>query len=241
MAWRCIGAKLKRFLFARVIKSKVISTPIPTAGSMEYLGALITGDGRADSELSRRIGVAAGDFRELQKLWNHAAVSLQDKLHFFESLITSRLTYGLATLWLVTAQRRRLDGFYVKCLRKILRVPIAFYSRVPNAAVLKKAGAVSLSQQISYRQLILLGNVARSPPEDPLRKSTFVGDSTTPRVGQFVRRVGRPRQDWTTQVTKEGVRLLGAVQFERLLGDRTPGAEQRWKEKLRGLMFPSAC
>ena len=99
-------------------------TLIPGSDSMEYLGGLITSDGRADSELSRRIGMATGDFRELQKLWNHASVTLKDKLHFFESLIASKLTYGLATLWLVTAQRRRIDGFYARCLRKILRIQV---------------------------------------------------------------------------------------------------------------------
>jgi len=215
-------------------------SPILGTGSMEYLGALITSDGRADSELSRRIGVAAGDFRELRKLWGHAAVTLKDKLHFFESLITSRLTYGLATLWLVTAQRRRLDGFYARCLRRILRIPSAFYSRVSNATVLKRAGATPLSQQLLVRQLALLGTVARSSLEGPLRRSTFANSTTSPQIGRYVRRVGRPRQDWTTQVMREGVRLFGLEQFEKLLSDRSPGAEQRWREKLRGLVSQSS-
>ena len=214
-------------------------SPILGSGSLEYLGALITSDGRADSELSRRLGMAAGDFRELRKLWGNSGVTLKSKLHFFESLITSRLTYGLATMWLVTAQRRRLDGFYARCLRKILRIPHAFYSRISNATVLKRAGVAPLSQQLSYRQLALLGTVARSSPEGCLRRSTFVNSTTSPQIGRYIRRVGRPRQAWTTQVMKEGVRLFGEVQFERMLGDRSPGAEQMWKEKLRGLVSKS--
>ena len=55
--------------------------------------------------------------------------------------------------------------------------------------------------------------------------------SVRPQVGRYVRRVGRPRQDWTTQVMREGARLLGAVQLESLLGDRSPGAEKRRREK----------
>ena len=146
------------------------------------------------------------------------------------------MTYGLATLWLVTAQRRRIDGFCARCLRKILRIPTAFHFRVANATVLRKAGVPALSQQLCHRQLILLGKVARSLPEDPLRRSTFVNSSVRPQVGRYVRRVGRPRQDWTTQVMREGARLLSAVQLESLLGDRSPGAEKRWREKLRGLV-----
>ena len=172
-------------------------------------------------------------------MWGNVAVTLKDKLHFFESLITPRLTYGLATMWLVTAQRRRIDGFYARCLRKILSIPNAFYSRVSNAIVLKRAGVTPLSQQLSHRQLALLGTVARSPLEGPLRRSTFVNSTTSPQIGRYVRRVGRPRQDWTTQVMREGARLFGMAQFETLLGDRSPGAEQRWKEKLRGLVSRS--
>ena len=72
---------------------------INETGSLEYLGALLSADGRADSEISRKIGTAFADFRQLQKLWNHARVSLRDKLHFFDALIASRLSYGLATIW----------------------------------------------------------------------------------------------------------------------------------------------
>ena len=51
------------------------------SGVLEYLGALITADGRVDSEISRRIGIATGDFWQLQKLWSHSNVTIKDKLH----------------------------------------------------------------------------------------------------------------------------------------------------------------
>ena len=73
---------------------------IKESGSMEYLGALLSADGRTDSEVSRRMGVATSDFRQLQKLWNHANVSLKDKMQYFDALIVSRLQYGLATIWM---------------------------------------------------------------------------------------------------------------------------------------------
>jgi hypothetical protein len=76
---------------------------IAEKASLEYLGALLTADGRADSELSRRLGTASSDFRQLQKLWNHANVTVKDKLHYFHALIASRLQNGLATMWLVTS------------------------------------------------------------------------------------------------------------------------------------------
>ena len=140
------------------------------------LGALLTGDGRVDSEISRRIGIAAGDLRRLQQLWNHARVSLNDKLRFFQSLVVSRLCYGLATACLIAAQARRLDGFYAPCLRKILKIPVAFISRVSNQEVLRRASAQPLTRQIKHRQFELLGRAARAPVHSLMRSSVFVGD-----------------------------------------------------------------
>jgi hypothetical protein len=105
-------------------------SPIEDHGHLIYLGALIDANGRPDSELSRRIGMAAGDFQRLQKLWSHASVSVADKLKCLNAFVTSRLLYGLSTMVLVECQRRRLDGLYARCLRRILRIPAAYVSRV---------------------------------------------------------------------------------------------------------------
>ena len=38
------------------------------ASSLKYLGATIYGDGRADSELSQKLGIARADFQQLSKV-----------------------------------------------------------------------------------------------------------------------------------------------------------------------------
>ena len=89
-----------------------------------YLGSLLSSDGTFESELCRRIGTAAGDFKQLQAVWGHAGLSRRCKLQLFDSLVVCRLKYGLSVPWLLSAQRRRLDGFYVRCLRKVLGIPL---------------------------------------------------------------------------------------------------------------------
>ena len=37
----------------------------------------------------------------------------------------------------------------------------------------------------------------------------YMGQSLLPQVGRYERRIGRPRQDWTTQVMKIGTLQLG--------------------------------
>ena len=203
-------------------------------GSLTYLGGLLTGDGRADSELSRRIGMATGDFRCLQKFWGHAGIGRKRKLELFHALVVSKLVYGLSTMCFVKAQRRRLDGFYARCLRRVLGIPAAFVSRVSNKSVFEKACVQPLTEQISFRQLVLLGKVARSPADSLLRRCVFIDDTLIPEVGRFVRRVGRPRLDWTTELMKAGAIKFGSTAtFEKLLRNQGPDAAEDWKAVLQ--------
>jgi sorting nexin-29 len=190
-------------------------TIIANDGSLVYLGGLLTGDGRVDSELSRRLGLAAGEYRKLRTLWGHASLSVQDKLLCYHSFVISKLVYGLSTLWPVKIQRRRLDGFYAIGLRRVLRIPAAFISRVSNKTIFEKAGVRPLSEQLLKRQLVLLGDVAGLPAGDPLRRNTFIGSSLTPSVAHYVRKVGRPKQNWTEEIMKAGAER--SEQFEQQL------------------------
>ena len=145
----------------------------------------------------------------------------------------SKLQYGLATLWLTTAQRRRLDGFCARCLRRILKIPAAFVSRISNARVYQAAKMPALSELVLKRQLLLLGKVARAPAGDPLRADVFVGSTTQPQVGRYVRRVGRPRQEWSTEVMKAAAQKLGSVaRLQQLLQQQGDAAESNWKAEV---------
>ena len=207
---------------------------IKDSGSLLYLGGLISSDGRPDSEISRRIGMASGDFRALSRFWSHASLPRKRKLELFHALVTSKLSYGLSTLWCTVPQRRRLDGFYARCLRKMLGIPCSFVSRVSNKHVLAKADVQPLTEQILYRQLLLLRRTVMSAAHSPLRRSTFVDESLIPQVGRSARRVGRPRQDWVTELMKVGSQRFGGAQrFETLLQGRGPQADDFWRTELR--------
>ena len=207
---------------------------VEDTGSLVYLGSLLTSDGKVDSELSRRIGMASGDFKSLRKFWSHAAIRRERRLELLHALVVSKLQYGLSTIWLAKAQRRRLDGFYARCLRKVLGIPPAFYSRVSSKTVFERAGVLPLTEQILYRQLVLLGKAARSPADSLLRRCVFIDDSLRPQVGRFVRRVGRPRLDWTAQVMQAGAHKFGSLQsFEDLLRASGEEAERTWMLELQ--------
>ena len=211
---------------------------IVSTGSLTYLGGILSADGRVDSEISRKLGTATADFRSLRVAWNHAGISTKTKLRYFESIVMSKLLYGLSSVWLVTAQKRRLDGFYARCLRRLLHIPSSYISRVSNACVLSRAGVRPLSEQLLHRQLLLLGRVARSPDGSTMRINTFRDGGVQPQIGHFIRRRGRPRQDWTTELLKFGSALMGRSHFERVLADRSEGADSRYKSELRNILKP---
>jgi len=87
-----------------------------------------------------------------------------------------------------------------------------------------------LSEQLLYRQLIQIGKVARAAPNSPLRRDTFIDDTLLPQVGRFVRKVGRPRQEWTTGVMKAGAQKFGsdAIYQSKLRGYDA----KQWKREL---------
>ena len=111
----------------------------------------------------------------------------------------------------------------------MLGIPAAFVSRVSNATVLSKACFKPFSRQLLKHQLGLLRKVALTGPDHPMRKDTFIDSTVIPQIGRFVRRVGRPRQDWTTQLLREGRELFGLSKFQTYLTDCSNGADMRWK------------
>ena len=113
-------------------------------------------------------------------------------------------------------------------------IPAAFVSRVSNKTVFEKAGVAPILEQVLHRQLVMLGKAARATEGDPIRRDVFIKSSVLPCVGQYVRKAGRPRQEWTTEVLKAGAIKFGSSQrFERLLCDRSQAAEQMWRKELK--------
>ena len=94
----------------------------------------------------------------------------------------------------------------------------------------ERAGVKPLTDQIALRQIMLLGRVGRAPADGALRRNTFAGDSASPQIGRYVRRVGRPRHDWTSQTMQRArVQFTTGSEFEKALLDRTRVSTQRWK------------
>ena len=192
--------------------------------NMVYLGATLAADGRVDSEVARRLGMAHADFKTLQRLWGHANLPVKDKVRIFDACVVSRLTYGLQTAWLPTAMKRRLDGFQARCLRRVCRIPAAYISRVSNQEVLARTGSSRISTRIQEQQFILAGRYMAAPTGTPTKEALLKGMG--PAAGCRPR--GRPRKTWVTEVMPEALWLAGdAANLEKI------GGTTAWKDKVK--------
>ena len=98
----------------------------------------------------------------------------------------------------------------------------AYYSTVSNAAVLQLTGQRPLTELLQKQQLLLYGRVARQPDSDPMRHVTFSPGTLQPAVERFVRKVDRPRSNWTTEVGKLALKAAGGLrQLEDTVFDPT--------------------
>lgn len=199
---------------------------INKAESMGHLGATLQESGKVTKELGRRLGMAWADFRKLLQLWNHVSLPLNQRVRVFNAVIAPQLMYGLSSSWLTVAEKRRLDGFQARCLRRVLRIPSAFISRASNKMVLRKAGEKPFSSHLLKQQLLLFGKVARAPDTDVLRSLTFLPGTLQPATERYVRKIGRPRQEWAPMLTKEALKFT----FTYAALNATLNDEQRWQQ-----------
>ena len=84
----------------------------------------------------------------------------------------------------------------------------AFWSRVSNAKILQMSAQVTYSKQLLRQQLFLYGQVARAPEGDLLKSLTFCPGTLRPATDRYVRRIGRPRNEWASMLHKEALKMV---------------------------------
>ena len=71
---------------------------IEPSESITYLGTTMAADGGVGSELNRRLGRAWAEYRKLSQLWKHSTLPVLRKLELLQSVIFSRVLYGMRTV-----------------------------------------------------------------------------------------------------------------------------------------------
>ena len=208
-------------------------TSIKTKASIVYLGSLLSADGRAGPELSRRLGLAHAEFGALQAIWGHSTMSRHGKVRVFSACVVPRLLYSILTMPLNAGELWRLDAFQARCLRRIARIPPSFFSRVASKTVLEICGQRMLSEQVVQQQVIYMGRLARRDSTDPGRAMIFQGDSLNLRRPEGKLRRGRPRNRWRPIVLQNRLKVAGSPSQLAMHFRPEGGAAAGWKSAVR--------
>ena len=151
------------------------------------------------------------------------------KLAIFDACIISKLMYGLSSAVLTKIERKRLDAFHARCLRKIIRVAPAYYSRVSNITVFERAKTKPASRLLLKQQLIYFGQLACKDEDDPTRKCIFENGDIELRQLVSKRRCGRPRLEWAKEMHKHALQMMGSQTALKSLLLNTRRPLLRWK------------
>ena len=84
-------------------------------------------------------------------MWNNDLLSERTKLQVHLSCVLSTLFYGSESWPTYARQEKRLNGFHLRCLRRLLQ--IKWQDRVPNTEVLEQADMLSISTLLIQRRL----------------------------------------------------------------------------------------
>ena len=77
--------------------------------------------------------------KRLDIFWNKTQLSKKWKLRVYDAVITTKLLYGLESASSSNTDKKRLDAFQNKGLRKILGIKHAYFSRIRNQQVIATA------------------------------------------------------------------------------------------------------
>ena len=190
---------------------------VPRKKEAVYLGTVLSDSVDNHREVTNRLAAAMTTCNRMKLFWDRSHASIKWKIRVFDSILKSKVLYGLECIQLTTSNVDKINAFQLKGLRRILKIPPTFIGRSnTNRNVLNTLKndydcAIDLfSESWMKRKLKLLGHILRSNPDDPLRQVLFEYNSFTPRIEY--RRPGRPRLSWLMQSFSDAFATLGRTE-----------------------------
>ena len=160
-------------------------TIVPWKSSVVYLGSRFSEDGRTLSAIKHRICCAESVVTRLNtRVFRRKAVHHHLKGLFVQSAVFASLTYGLQYCAVSKRDRRCLDGYYLRLIKRICLLPHDYHLSYEEAVV--RSGVERPSLKLTRERLRWTGHVLRA--EEPVLREVL---SFVPEGGSRGR--GRPR------------------------------------------------
>ena len=172
------------------IKTTIDGTDIEQVTHFTYLGQEMTEDGRCETEIKRRIGIAKSTFSKMNKILTSKNIALDTRKRILQCYIWSTLLYGAETWTVSETMAKRLSAFEMWTYRRMLK--ISWTDKITNEEVLDRINVETrLLAKIQSKKLKYFGHIIR---HDSLQRTILDGKVNGTR-GR-----GRPRTTWTTNI-----------------------------------------
>jgi len=124
------------------------------------LGFLLGQTALRDEHLRTRIAQMWILMDRYKELWN-CRMSIKEKIEKANSLVLSISLSGAHLLKLSKGTRSFLDYAQARMLRRILKIPAAYASRIPHSTVRERGGTERATTMMFRNGMRLLGNILR--------------------------------------------------------------------------------
>lgn len=95
-------------------------TRVQQAEEVKYLGCMLNQKGNTRTEISKIISNAAVTMKKLDLFWHHSSCPAKFKIRVIDSVLRSKVLYGMESAQINEPDLKRLETFQLKTLRKYL-------------------------------------------------------------------------------------------------------------------------
>jgi len=193
---------------------KCNNNDIDEVTSFNYLGSLVTSDGRSEKEIRRRIQISKTAFNKMRTIFTDRKLSMPLKLRLLRCFVWSTFLYGCESWTLSQKSKKNIEAAELWFYRRMLRIP--WTAHETNQSVLQRVGqGKQLLKIIRKRQISFLGHAIRKDEMEHLCLSGKI-------PGKKAR--GRQRRMWLENImNKPQVQEIWTLARRRLLvGNMVP-------------------
>ena len=96
---------------------------VETVTDFIFLGSKITADGDCSHEIKRRLLLGRKVMTNLDSILKSRDITFSTKVYLIKGMVFSIVMYGCESWTIKKADHQRIDGFELRCWRRLLKVP----------------------------------------------------------------------------------------------------------------------
>ena len=140
--------------------------------------------GTASIIFRMRISKMQNAMDQYRLVWQ-SDLSVKAKTEKMNALVWNKGRWSLHLFPLLPALQQKIDAAQARYLRRILKLPAAYISRISHKEVRRRCGTYRFSTFIFRAQLRWLGHILRKPATDPFRRILFEPNTAQPSPPAF--------------------------------------------------------